>query len=678
MVRGNDGAVSKRVAKKPRTLDTFQNVRVGSPNQTSAALAVLNTELSTRNSRPRRGASKKAAQSIVDSIDPNVGSADEEEGEDFVPEDVAEEDEEAENEDQDYEHNSDLIEVEKPGSVKPPQDDSVSRLVSDTKSNRVTGGKRGRKPKQNASVKVEMQDLTPTSKLDNKRRVIRALKDLTSARDKIERIYGLNPQKLLGLAKVKEGFETGPFDFDLEVIQKESKYFVDFSPPCAKKDITHSLPLTSSSFHSIQESELQQLLPLRESEIRLQISDLDTHINTDQKIEFPTFPCGKRKGFVYNVGGLVTDMAWLSRDDTDSLFLAVSVSCNFDDPVDPGLRCFGEEEHISGITIFELDPQTLSFEKYQMIIHNFGETWNLKWHSGYRDEGSLGVLVACCQDGSVKLFKVDRSQKYEIRMVESANLSVSIPQAPISCFDFTSPDSIVCGFQNGSVAEFELGSELPSYYRKIHDSYIISIVAAYSNYEDTVISTTSVDGFICIFSPKSIQTTKCSIGRVRGGNSTIATYCPPVYGIVHSDGVNSVKAFSPRAAFATHQICQHENTVSSLAASKLHPFLLSGSADGTLMINNMARRFLTGIKNNATVYKYLKLWEWDFNIKEQKYRLDPNYLVYSFSVNEVSKARVSPHGINIACAKWNETSKGGKFYSFVNNAGLLVIEELGN
>ncbi|CAI4379387.1 CMF_collapsed_G0013370.mRNA.1.CDS.1 [Saccharomyces cerevisiae] len=69
----------------------------------------------------------------------------------------------------------------------------------------------------------------------DKGRPIRLLKDLSSARDKIERIYGLNKEKLLLLAKVKEGFETRTL-FDLihseNLIQPDSPYFVCLFRPC--------------------------------------------------------------------------------------------------------------------------------------------------------------------------------------------------------------------------------------------------------------------------------------------------------------------------------------------------------------------------------------------------------------------------------------------------------------
>ncbi|SCU79787.1 LADA_0B03158g1_1 [Lachancea dasiensis] len=676
MAQSEDANSRAKASQRFKTLDSFQSVRPVSESPSATALAVLNSEPNARSSRPRRVASKKASHSIVSSIDPTVGDEEGDDNDDFVPEEAMDEDEDEDEEQPDdpaTEDNEDFMEIEPPQRNKKAVTKGKSMRAKPT-----TVAKRGRKPKLlDLSVDSDTKSPTPLSKLDNKRRVIRALKDLTSARDKIERIYGLNPEKLLKLAKVKEAFETGPFDFDLDALQEGSKCYVDFPSPCCRGYATNLTSLRSASYHVIELSEFQELFALSECEIPLLIGDLDTHIKTGQKIEFPTFSCGNRKGFVYNVGGLVTDMAWLPREDTDSLFLALSISSRLGAPVDSDLRCWGEESHESCIAVYEVCPDSLSFEKYLTIVHNFGETWDLKWHAGFKDETALGMLAACCQDGSVRFIKIDKAACHEFRKYDSSDFRVAIPQTPISCFDFTSSDTIVCGFQNGNVAEFQLGSDMPSYYHKIHDSYIISIVAAYSDCEDTVISTTSVDGFISAFNPKNIRTTKASLGRVRGGNTTIATYCPPVYGVVYSDGVNSVKAYTPRAIFAPHQICQHENTVSSLGASRLHPFLLSGSSDGTLMINNLARRFLTGIKNNVAVYKYLKLWQWDFGTAEKKYRLNPNYAVFKFSVNEVSKARVSPQGVNITCCKWNETRAGGKFYSFVNNAGLLVIEELG-
>lgn len=658
-----DGRASKSKASsgQRKTLDAFLTPKKTSPEESAASLAVLNAKYAR--ARPKRSASKKASQAFADMIDPSVVQVDDED-DDFDPAKEVEIEDDDMLEHQVTVEDSDIVEQD------------PNRKSSSPKKAKAVG-KRGRKRKNATEYDEDAKSTFPTSKLDNKRRIIRGLKDLTSARDKIERIYGLNEEKLLGLAKVKESFEVGPFNFPLENIQTDSQYYVNFDPIFSKEDVSSALALNHSQYNVIQESEFNELFAKRPSELRIVISDFETHLHTDEKLEFPTLPCGKRTGLVYNTGALVTDMAWLNTMEGDDSYLAISMSQYLDDPINPHLQLFSKEEHISCITIFRFSPNTLSFEKYHTIVHNFGETWNLKWHEGYKTESDLGLLGAVCQDGSVKFFKVEKCHSYEIRMYENASITISIPQSLISCFDFCSPTSIVCGFKNGNVAEFELGSNIPSYYYKIHDSYIISVVTAYSNYEDPVINTVSVDGYISAFNQKDVRTTKCIVGRARGGNNIPVVYCPQVYSVAHSDGVNSVKAYPPRAIFASHQICQHENTVSSLAASRRHPFLLSGSADGTLIINNLARRFLTGIKNNTNVYKYLKLWKWDYSPTEDKYWLDPNYEVFNFSVNEVSKARIDPHGVNISCVKWNEKARTGKLYAFVNNAGLLVIEELG-
>lgn len=644
----------KKLGVQTTTLDSFSSITAPTtPEAAAAAIAVLGEGDATR-SHLKRFASRKANENLAQLIDPSVVQVDEDD--EFIPEDQPEED--------GYEEEG-FIAAE--GEATPK-----------VKKARTTGNsKRGRKPKHKVSLDEEIRAMTPTSKLDNKRRIIRGLKDLTSARDKIERIYGLNENKLLGLAKVKEGFETSVFDFPEENIQTNSQFYVDSSPPCSKEnifDVLFSMPL---KYSIIDEGEFGEMFQLRKDEIRLLISGLETPLHTGQRTEFPVLPCGKRTGFVHNVGALVTGLAWLNTVEGQDQYLAVSMSQYKEDPVDPHLKMFGREEHISCIDIYSLNPLTLEFKKMQTIVHNFGESWDLKWHEGAKGSHYLGVLGCVCQDGSVKFFGVEKNQEYQIRMFDEALISISIPQASISCFDFITPHAIVCGFQNGYVAEFDLITNLPCYYHKVHDSYIISVVTAYSNFEDVTVGTLSVDGYLSVFNPKDIRTTKCVVGRARGGNNTPIVYSPQLYSFVHSDGVNSIKAFPPRAIFATHQICLHENTVTSMAVSKLHPLLLSGSADGTLIINNLARRFLTGIKNNTTTYRYLKLWKWDYSLAKNLYRLDPNYEVYKFSVNEVSKAQVDPHGINISCVKWNETPQSGKFYAFVNNAGLLVVEKLG-
>lgn len=559
-------------------------------------------------------------------------------------------------------------------------DDIVVELEDADKDGTISKPKKKKQAKRIKIKEKVSRSGTPSSTLERKGRVIRALKDLSSARDKIERIYGLNQNKLLKLAKVKEGFETCVFCFPSKTIQKDSPYYIQSKPPCALENVYDTLIGQSKpKYHEIAESELDQIFKSEGKELRIVINQAEAALKTGQKTEFPVFPYGDRKGFVYNSGGLITDMAWLYQERHEAQYLAISLSQYLDKPSDRNLRMFDTEEHVSCIQIFELNPKTLQFTKIKTLVHKFGETWNLKWHEGCQNPRSLGTLAFVCQDGSVKLLEVTITKEHTIELFDTPSLCVAMPKTAISCFDFLSPTTIVCGFKNGYVAEFDLRDpNLPSYYRKMHDSYIISIVAAYSEFENIVVATVSVDGYFYLFDPKDILTTKTTVTRFRGTNLIPISYIPQLYALIHSDGANTLKTVVPRAAFAIHSVSLQETSIMSIGTSRAHPMSLSGSSDGNVVIDNVCRRLLTGIKNSSTTHTSLRLWKWEYNKSEDKYRLNHVYETYKLNVNEISGVRVDPHGVNISCVKWNETAICGQFYAFANTAGLLTIEKLEN
>ncbi|CCH58447.1 hypothetical protein TBLA_0A06550 [Henningerozyma blattae CBS 6284] len=535
---------------------------------------------------------------------------------------------------------------------------------------------------------------TPDSTLEKKGRIIRALKDLSSARDKIERMYGLNRDKLLNLAKIKEGFETSLFDFPSSNIQKDSRFYVECIPPCAQEDITNVLindDTKKTQYHEITDEIYRDLFHSRVEPVSVEIGDVSYDLQTDDLAQFPIFPIEPRTGFLYNIGGMVTDMVWLHQKiDNEQQYLAVSTSQYFDKPLDNHLRMFHGQSHVSTISIFRLNIKTLEFIKLYTVINPYGEAWNLKWHEGYNNPSNLGLLGFVCQDGSVKFLEIPNitdsmntsnnngNKNGKIIFCESPSISMSLPNTLITCFDFLSPTTIICGFKNGYIAEYDLRDpQIPSYYKQIHDSYIINIVAAYSEFEPLVVSTVSVDGYLYLFDPRSIFTTKTTVTRFRGSNTIPITYIPQLYTLLHSDGANSLKSVPPRTVFAVHPVSLMESTITSISGSRLHPLSLTSTADGMLIIDNITRRYLTTIKNTSSTHKSLRLWKWDYSSKQNKYRLDFNYTKYQLNVNDVSKIHLDPQGINICCVKWNETNIAGKFYAFANSAGILTVERLG-
>lgn len=544
-----------------------------------------------------------------------------------------------------------------------------------------------RKTKSSTPVEIDSFGLKQRgSNLERKGKVVRALKDLSSTRDKIERIYGLYEHKLLQLAKVKEGFEQCLFYFPAEVIQKDSPYYVNYKPPCALDNVYDKIisPTTNKMrAHEIDVKELDQIFTKNKREHKIIINESETALQYEQSMEFPVLPNGKREGFVYNTGGLVTDMAWLSQDESEDQYLAVALSQYFERPADVHLKMFESEPHTACIEIFKLDHNTLKFKKVQTIAHSFGEVWNLKWHEGCKKDGMLGMLAFVCQSGSFKLVDVSISSNEEksqsVRFLDEASVSISMPNTTITCYDFLSPTTIICGFKNGFVAEFDLTDPgTPSFYHKMHDSYVIAICVASSELERSTVGTLSVDGYFYIFDPKDIFSSRLAVTRFRGTNIFPIVYLPQLYAFVFTDGANSLKTVVPRAAFAMHTVSLQDTTITSVGSSRLHPLILNGSSDGNVSIENVSRRVLTGIKNSSIAHCSLRLWRWEYNKHEDKYRLNHNYEVYKPSANEISGVKIDAHGVNVSCIKWNETSTAGQFYAFANSAGLLTIEKLGN
>lgn len=555
-----------------------------------------------------------------------------------------------------------------------------------------TRKKRGRKPKDPTKINQPKRQKAMSKKQSiyvTKNRIIRALKELSSTRDKLERIYGLNKDKLLQLAKIKEGFESNLFDFPKSNISHDSKFYVNNEPACSKFQINDEMFVgKETNYTQINQETLETLFTYRKEPVDVIVGKFESCLQNSDKIEFPVFENDKRQGLIYNSGALITDIAWLNKDsDTDNIeepqhqYLAISLSQYMDNPSDPHLEMFDRENHISCIEIIEFTPETLKFVKRQTILHDFGDAWNLKWHEGYNNDTSIGLLTFIAQDGSFKALQIHNVEEEDspvLLQCTKASISISLDDSNITCFDYISPTSIVCGFKNGYVAEFDIfdSNQIPSYYHKIHDTFIVSIVTAYSPFEPTTVSALAVNGYFYLFDPRDIFSTKCTVSRLRGNNIMPIVYAPQLSLLLFSDASNSIRALTAKASFASHNIMSRESTVTSLGTAKFHPFFLTGTADGKVYIDNLSRKILTGIKNSNTIHKSLKLWGWDYDIQQKKYRLDHTYEVCRSVSGEINKIGIHPPGVSISSVKWNETIRGCKIYAFSNNAGLLTIEKL--
>ncbi|OXB45379.1 hypothetical protein B1J92_A02695g [Nakaseomyces glabratus] len=549
--------------------------------------------------------------------------------------------------------------------------------------------------KKQKKVRILSKKRGIASTLLQKGRIIRTLKDLSSARDKIERIYGLDRAKLLKLAMVKECFENDLFNVRQETIEPTSPFWFESKHsselPNAGRDlqddIAHiwaSMDAHPAQFGAVSEKEYNALFKVRAEPIDCQIGETGISLSAGQKAELPVLPTYQRYGLVYNAGAFVTDMAWhtTKRGDEQVQYLVLALSQYGQEPDDKHLRMFGKEEHIACLQVFRFDPHTLSLEKIHDILHPYGEVWDLKWHEALdQTEDTIGALFFACQEGTVRSLNIPTTASEEPVLCQATNIALGVKGNCVTTFDFVSVSRVICGFQNGYVAEFDLcdtqALQRPSYYLQVCSTYISTIVTAHSEFEASTIGAVSLDGYFYIFDPASIHTSKVKTSRYRGGNQFPIVYMPKLYSFFCTDGANIVRAVPPRASFAQHSMGSMPTTVTALSASTLHPMLLSGLSSGGLYITNAVRRLLTGVKNVASVGRTLRLWKWDYNPSADQYRLDPNYEVEKAGGGEISTIELDAPQVAITATKWNESTECGRFYSFSISAGIVTIERIG-
>lgn len=533
------------------------------------------------------------------------------------------------------------------------------------KRGRPKGTKNGKGEKKIKVTKFENKNTLKSDSL----KFVRVSKQLTSVKDKLVRIYGENKEKLLGLAIQKDTFETSVFNIE----EKEL-----LPSPIRYEDITHFLSLDSFSTVIISKNEFDKLLPLNDEEITFQVNEEKFNLLKNEVAELPNSEATGRKGFLLNVGGFISDMAWSNTPDTEIQYLAVSVS-NSNRASDFELRLSGRPiPHPAVINVYEFNVITERFKLIYQLAHDYGLSWDMKWHPGYHPcDKQLGLLSGIFQDGTIKFLPIPKPADLEIHHLQTPAIEISVKDSPITSFDFLDSRTLSCGFQNGYYGELGLiGGQLHKY-KQIFDSFAISIKVILSNYEDTLVCMGSVDGNCCIFDPKDIRLSRTFCTRTRGSNTLPLGYIPQLFTIIRTDSLSSIKAFTPRAVFVDHNICQHENSVCSLGTSTLHPMLLSGSADGSIMLNNIVRRMLQGMKNNTEIYRYVRLWKWRYDKIPGIYILDANYEIFKFSNTETSNVKIDHAGLNIQSVKWIEALKGGTWYTFSNAAGFIVVEKLG-
>lgn len=213
-----------------------------------------------------------------------------------------------------------------------------------------------------------------------------------------------------------------------------------------------------------------------------------------------------------------------------------------------------------------------------------------------------------------------------------------------TCVDWLSPTDIVVGCSNGYVALWnicpprvretpekpasdileprpESGSSLPVeaasaascieprpyVYVPIHSSYILAICSAYPTHPHLV-ATSSATGYLRMTDIRSPYSDYVMSQRSHW-SPTVISYCAALSCFVTYEEGGAVKMFPIRRFWSSVSIAKREPEALSVAVGHLHPTVLAGFADGTLLAVNPVRCFIN--KRTRAILQQ-KVWkhEW--------------------------------------------------------------------
>lgn len=506
--------------------------------------------------------------------------------------------------------------------------------------------KRGRPSKPKVKTAPKKKDAAAKKDAKNPR-------TLSSLKDKFIRCFGNNEEKLIELLKYRKDWEAEFFQFD------ESKLNNTPSSPVASIPTIETKTLTRVEFG--------RKFPLQREEITLQFGNDDAQL---LKLGTQTT---KDTTHIIHDGMLITDMAWMPQlEDSTDQYLAISISNIVDTTISPKFSLLAKNAYTSGFRIYKLDTTTGKIDLHSTIIHDWGNSWDLKWIRS--QTSSFGTLCAVFNDGNARLLQLPDTLGNYIEITK-ASLEYSIPDQQISAIDI-SGDILVCGTNTGHIAEFTLNDPIPSYLYPVHYCYIFSLSLSSSPYDEVVVYTSCSDGTTAMTSLTDPTTSIVRSGKSKSMNRTTG-YSPQLHSFILVEDINSVKATPIRAEHVSGTLCSHDGSTECIATSKIHPLMLSGGSDGRIKINSIARRMLNGQKVAFSTHKVMTLFELQYGKLEDTYRLVQNLHVEGPGAFEnTGYMNLYPSQVAFGSLAWNENKAAGKWFAAATTSGLLFVDRL--
>lgn len=400
---------------------------------------------------------------------------------------------------------------------------------------------------------------------------------------------------------------------------------------------------------------------------------------------------------VLNAGGHITSVRWATDRESEFQYLAVGTLDQFGAPsaeniATPEIGVFSTQGYPSSIQIYQVSPN-LEARLFSTISTDYGSPINIRWRPTRTDPdaSSIGMIAACFQDGRVRIFDISETFSPDGQpmhyKVHKPLREYGLEDDKITCVTWRTPDVITVGTADGFIAEFDMsdtsedGGPLPSFYTPLHTSVIVSITSGFPD-NQKFLFTSATDGFTRIVDVRDIRRSKTISTRYKS-YSTCTAYAPQLCCFLSLEDSFTCK-LAPIRKLNTIQagtsVTRHDGTIMAIGSSLLHPFVLTGAADGTLRTGNIVRRTMVSKRQTTTVYRQGILWQFECSERpgeERVYRFVDLLKSESIPKHTIKERQVLyPAGSVITDVDWNPNSIAGNVYAAGISCGLIRLERL--
>ncbi|KAI3402677.2 hypothetical protein KGF56_004558 [Candida oxycetoniae] len=443
-----------------------------------------------------------------------------------------------------------------------------------------------------------------------------------------------------------------------------------------------------------------------------------------------------RNASVIAVGGHITSMQWLPKDysknnNDNSSYLAIAV-INKDgglaalQPTSKELSVFSNlhaQKLESAIQIWKYNASLdeITLEKI-LVTSNFGAVTDIQWAPLYTDGNVIGVLAGVFKDGTVRILKISHTlPKFSRINTPSLSFYSNDPLLPannnyvsrITCFAFHGSNKLLAGTADGFILEFELpfltqhdnngnnnnnndddddiSNSSPNYKTFVSPGPISSIVsirtsaAATSTTPAAANTTTDRNSMILINGQASRGVAFLDANPIQDIYAPLheKSNIKPTYNyllqdvLVTTQNLESAKTLSLRSlqdtASETLRLSAYI-TACKLSEVLGHPFMLTGTNAGDIVIMNYSRKFLSS-RGKGKASSPLKIWKFQAdNTNDDTLTLIGDY--EKLEVESPVPASYMPKEVMISSVAWNENVIGASVYAAGTASGVLLIERL--